>query len=345
MATRIALYEAGAEAHFVEVDTKAKRTRDGADYWAINPLGLVPVIRTDDGELLTENAAILQYVADRYPAAPLAPPAGMDRSRLQQGLAFIGTELHKTLCVTGLDAKAPEVVKTYALEKGERAMAYLNDYLSGREYLLDRFSVADAYLFTVLNWSTAASVDLARWPAVRDYYSRMRQRPCIGKALGEESALYVDHPARRNAARRTPAPASPLGPPSPSWRCAAVSASAAPARRRRRQPAPRLDQELVAAQNSLLQRDRAPLTSSHRPFARVSGTRPQYSRQAVRTRRRGDRINLLQCKCGLWADFVAEAAEEESGPGRRAKSLACHSPVRAVAGDYCSDCQRAFGVT
>ena len=84
MATRIAIYEAGAEERFVEVDTKAKRTRDGADYWTINPLGLVPVIRTDDGELLTENAAILQYVADHYPATPLAPPAGMDRSRLQQ---------------------------------------------------------------------------------------------------------------------------------------------------------------------------------------------------------------------------------------------------------------------
>src|SRR5215470_17475209 len=193
MATRIALYEAGAEARFVEVDTKAKRTRDGADYWAINPLGLVPVIRT-------ENAAILQYVADRCPAAPLAPPAGMDRSRPQQWLCFIGTELHKMLFVPRLDAKAPEVVKTYALEKGERAMAYLNDYLSGREYLLDRFSVADAYLFTVLNWSTAASVDLARWPAVTNYYSRMRQRPCIGKALGEERALYVEQQARRRAA-------------------------------------------------------------------------------------------------------------------------------------------------
>jgi glutathione S-transferase len=200
MATRIAFYEAGAEAGFVEVDTKAKRTRDGADYWAINPLGLVPVIRTDDGELLTENAAILQYVADRYPGAPLAPPAGMNRSRLQQWLCFIGTELHKALFVPRLDANAPEVVKTYALEKGERAMAYLNDYLCGREYLLDRFSVADAYLFTVLNWSTAASVDLARWPAVKDYYSRMRQRPCIAKALGEERALYVEQQARREAA-------------------------------------------------------------------------------------------------------------------------------------------------
>src|SRR5262249_14899957 len=147
MATRIALYEAGAEAHFVEVDTKAKRPPDGADYWPLTPLGLLPVIRTDDGDLLTENAATLQSSPDLYPAAPLAPPAGMDRSRLQQWLCFIGTELHKTLFVPRLDAKAPEVVKTYALEKGERAMAYLNDYLSGREYLLDRCSVADASLF------------------------------------------------------------------------------------------------------------------------------------------------------------------------------------------------------
>jgi glutathione S-transferase len=200
MATRIALYEAGADARFVEVDTKAKRTREGADFLAINALGLVPVIRTDDGELLTENAAILQYVADRTPDAGLAPRAGMDRSRLQQWLCFIGTELHKAFFVPRLDAKAPEAVKSYALEKGERAMTYLNDYLAGRDHLLDRLTVADAYLFTVLNWSTAASVDLARWPAVKDYYSRMRQRPSIAKALGEERALYVEQQARRNAA-------------------------------------------------------------------------------------------------------------------------------------------------
>src|SRR5262249_57180148 len=105
--------------------------------------------------------------ADVSPVAWGARCGGRDGPGLQQWVCFIGTELHKTLFVPRLDAKAPEVVKTYALEKGERAMAYLNEYLSGHEYLLDRFSVADAYLFTVLNWSTAASVDLARWPAVR----------------------------------------------------------------------------------------------------------------------------------------------------------------------------------
>jgi glutathione S-transferase len=200
MATRITLYEAGANARFIEVDTKAKRTREGADFWAINPLGLVPAIRTDDGDLLTENAAVLQYVTDSSPDAGLAPLAGMDRSRLQQWLCFIGTELHKALFVPRLDAKAPDAVKSYALAKGERAMAYLDDYLADRDYLLDGFSIADAYLFTVLNWSTAASVDLARWPAVKDYYSRMRQRPTIARALGEERALYVEQQARHKTA-------------------------------------------------------------------------------------------------------------------------------------------------
>jgi glutathione S-transferase len=168
MATRIALYEAGADARYLEVDTKTKRTDDGSDYRAINPLGLVPAIRTDAGAVMTENAAILQYVADRFPAANLAPAAGMDRSRLQQWLCFIGTELHKAFYVPLLDPKAPDVVKTYTREKGERAFAYLDDYLTGRNYLLDRFSIADAYLFTVLNWSSATAVDLARWPAIKE---------------------------------------------------------------------------------------------------------------------------------------------------------------------------------
>jgi glutathione S-transferase len=204
MATRIALYEAGADARFVQVDGKTKRTREGADYFAINPLGLVPAICTDDGEVLTENAAVLQYVADRFPDAGLAPPAGspisLGRSRLQQWLSFIGTELHKALFVPLLDRKAPDATKTYTLEKGESRLAYLGNYLAGRDYLLDRFSVADAYLFTVLNWNIATPVDLARWPAVKAYYNRMRGRPSIARALAEEHALYAEEQARHKAA-------------------------------------------------------------------------------------------------------------------------------------------------
>jgi glutathione S-transferase len=200
MATRIALNEAGADARFVEVDPKTKRTPDGADYRAVNPLGLVPAIRTDDGEVMSENAAVLQYVADRFPAADLAPPAGTARFRLQQWLCFIGTELHKGLFMPLLDRSAPDAVKGYALAKGESRLAYLDRFLAGRDYLLDRFSVADAYLFTVLNWSSATAVALDRWPAVKDYYTRMRQRPSIAKALAEERALYVAQQERHKAA-------------------------------------------------------------------------------------------------------------------------------------------------
>jgi glutathione S-transferase len=200
MATRIALYEAGADARFIEVDPKTKRTPDASDYRAINPLGLVPAIRTDDGEVMTENAAVLQYVADRLPAAELVPRAGMDRFRLQQWLCFIGTELHKGLFMPLLDRNAPDGVRTYLLAKGESRLAYLDHHLAGRDYLLDRFSVADAYLFTVLNWSGATAVDLARWPAVKAYYTRMRQRASIAKALAEERTLYVAQQERHKAA-------------------------------------------------------------------------------------------------------------------------------------------------
>jgi glutathione S-transferase len=200
MASRIAFYEADVPACFIEVDPKTKRTLDGADFFTVNPLGLVPVIRTDGGEVLTENAAILQYIADQFPAAGLAPPGGMARSRLQQWLCFVGTELHKALFAPLFDPKMPEEAKARTLEKGESRLAYLDRYLAGREFLLDRFSVADAYLFTVLNWNIATPVDLKKWPAVAAYYTRLKQRPSIARALAEEHKLYAAEQARHKAA-------------------------------------------------------------------------------------------------------------------------------------------------
>jgi glutathione S-transferase len=199
MASRIALYEAGSAANFIEVDPKTKRTRDGADFFAVNPLGLVPTIRTDDGEILTENAAILQYIGDRFPDAALAPSGGMARSRLQQWLCFIGTELHKALFSPLFDAKMPDEAKVRALEKGDSRLAYLNTHLTAGEFLLDRISVADAYLVTVLNWQIATPVDLNKWPAVEDYYTRLKQRPSIARALSEEHALYAEEMKRHKA--------------------------------------------------------------------------------------------------------------------------------------------------
>lgn len=202
MATRIALYEAGAEARYLEVDPKSKKVlQDNSDFRSVNPLGLVPTISTDDGLVLTENAAILQYVADRFPDSAIGAGTGLERSRLHQWLCFIGTELHKGLFVTLLDRKAPAEVHAYTLAKGLSRLDFLNGYLEGREFLLDRFSVADAYLGTVLNWTMATPpIDLKKWPAINDYLTRFKTRPSVMKALAEEFELYKAEIARHKAA-------------------------------------------------------------------------------------------------------------------------------------------------
>lgn len=202
LATRIALYEAGAAANYFEVDPKSKIVQqDGSDFRAVNPLGLVPTLRTDDGTVLTENAAILQYVADRFPQAGIAASSPEERSRLHQWLCFIGTELHKALFVPLLDTKAPPEVKTYALGKNLSRLDYLEKYLEGRDFLLDHFSVADAYLVTIINWTMATPpVELAKWPNVKAYHEKLRARPSIARAIAEEFELYKAELARHKAA-------------------------------------------------------------------------------------------------------------------------------------------------
>ncbi|MBR0755989.1 glutathione S-transferase N-terminal domain-containing protein [Bradyrhizobium jicamae] len=201
MATRIALYEANQSANYLEVD-KAKQVRgDGSDFLKVNPIGLVPTLRTDDGVVLTENAAILQYVADRFPQAGIGTTSDVERSRLQQWLCFIGTELHKGLFIPLLDKKAPGEMKAYVLEKNLSRLDYLESYLKGREFLLDHFSVADAYLVTVINWTMATPpIELAKWPALKAYYDRLRTRPSVAKAIAEEFELYKAELARHKAA-------------------------------------------------------------------------------------------------------------------------------------------------
>jgi glutathione S-transferase len=202
LATRIALYEAGQSATYLEVDPKTKIVRnDGSDFRTVNPLGLVPTLRTDDGVVLTENAAILQYVADRFPDAGLGTGPGMDRSRLHQWLCFIGTELHKGLFIPLLDKTAPAEMKSHVLGKNLSRLDYLENYLKGRDYLLDHFSVADAYLVTIINWTMATPpIELAKWPTVKAYYERLRARPSIAKAIAEEFELYKAELARHKAA-------------------------------------------------------------------------------------------------------------------------------------------------
>lgn len=202
MATRVALYEAGAEANYLEVDPPTKRVlNDGTDFRTVNPIGLVPTLRTDEGVVLTENAAILQYVADRFPQSGLGAAVGIERTRLHQWLCFIGTELHKGLFIPVLDRKAPQEAKAYVLEKNLSRLDYLDNYLGGRDFLLDHFSVADAYLVTVINWTMATPpIELSKWPNVKAYYDRLRQRSSIAKAIAEEFELYKAEQARKKAA-------------------------------------------------------------------------------------------------------------------------------------------------
>jgi glutathione S-transferase len=199
LATRIALYEAKADAGFVHVNLKSKRLPDGSSYLDIAPLGQVPMIRTAEGTFITENSAVLQYVADAYPDASLAPRTASERARLQQWLGFIGTELHKIIFQPLLETQASSEVKDYARAKIPLRFGHLQSHLEKHDYLLNEFSVADAYLLAVLNWTAATDIDLKQWPAVAAYRERLLARPSVAKAVGEEWALYREEQARATA--------------------------------------------------------------------------------------------------------------------------------------------------
>ena len=189
LASRIVVYEAGLEANFDRVDGKAGRTASGLDYKAINPMLQVPALRTDDGAILIENAAILQYLADRRPESGLAPQ-GFARYQLQQWLSFISSELHKPVFTPLLSASFPPEAKTKAKESAAARFAILNEHLTGRDWLLDQFSIADAYLAAILNWNQAVRFDLSPYPAIQAYQARLATRPAVTKAMQEEFALY-----------------------------------------------------------------------------------------------------------------------------------------------------------
>lgn len=201
LASRITLYEVGADARFTAVD-KAKRTSDGRDYRDINPMGQVPALRTPQGELLTENAAVLQYLAEAWPAAGLLPAAAdlHARARVRQWLSFIGTELHKAVFVPLLDPSAGAEVKAYALDKAALRLSVLEAHLAAHEHLVGGYGIADIYLAVVLNWAPSAGVDLRPWPAVLAYHRRINQRDAVARATREEFALYEQEQRQSRAA-------------------------------------------------------------------------------------------------------------------------------------------------
>ncbi|TAH44893.1 MAG: glutathione transferase GstA [Betaproteobacteria bacterium] len=189
LSPHIVLREAGADFSLVRVDLRARKTENGDDYLAINPKGYVPALELDDGELLTEGPAIIQYLADLHPAAKLAPtPGTLERARLQEWLNLISTEIHKSF--TPLFRGAGEEWKNAALDNIGRRFDFIAKHLATHPYLMgEQFSVADAYLFTVLSWTGFAKIDMSPWPALQAFSERVGARPAVQAALRAEGLL------------------------------------------------------------------------------------------------------------------------------------------------------------
>ena len=187
LSPHIALREAGLAFELIKVDTKAGKTASGEDFAAINPKGYVPVLRLDEGEVLTEGVAIVQYIADRKPEAQLAPRAGtLERYRLAEWLNYVATEVHKG---GSAPRNAPPEVKDTVRAALEKKYAWLASRLEGRQYLLgERFTVADAYLFTTLTWSGGRGIELEKFPALKAYFDRIASRPAVREAVAAERA-------------------------------------------------------------------------------------------------------------------------------------------------------------
>ena len=190
LASNIALREAGLKFELVKVDRRTRKAADGLDFTEVNPKGYVPALTLDNGEVLTENIAVLQYIADRNPASRLAPPAGtMERHRLVEWLAFISTEIHKSFSPLFRD-DSHEEVKQYVRKHLRGRLDYLNRALGNRQFLMgDTFTVADAYLFTVLSWGRFVNIDLGEWPQLQRYVERVGSRPHVMEALRSEGLL------------------------------------------------------------------------------------------------------------------------------------------------------------
>ncbi|HKS63996.1 MAG TPA: glutathione transferase GstA [Xanthobacteraceae bacterium] len=190
LAPHIVAREAGLAVDLVKVDLMTHRTETGADYFAINPRGYVPALEID-GELHTEVAALVQYLAEQAPHSKLLPPAGtLERFRVQQWLTFVSSELHKTFSPWLWHAETAESTKQAAREKLATRFTELDRHLADRAYLTgDTFTVADAYAFTIVNWSNFLKIDLKPYPNLSAFMARVAARPKVREALKAERLL------------------------------------------------------------------------------------------------------------------------------------------------------------
>ncbi|MCI4567137.1 glutathione transferase GstA [Lysobacter sp. CFH 32150] len=190
LASHIVAHEAGIDLSIEKVDTKAKRTETGRDYLEVTPKGYVPALEFDDGEVLTEGPAILQYLADLKPESGLAPANGtLARSRLQETLGYINSEIHKSYSPLFNPATSAEVRderKAYLRKRYD----LLDKKLAQQSWLQgDTFTVADAYLFVVTNWAKGAELDLSEFSALTVFQQRVAARPAVQAAMQAEGLI------------------------------------------------------------------------------------------------------------------------------------------------------------
>ena len=187
LAPHIVLRELGLPFEAVQVDLKTHKLADGTDYYQINPKGYVPALQLDDGSLFTEDAAILQYLADRKPEAGLLAASGsMERYRTIEWLTFISSELHKGFSPL-FNADMPEAGRKIFLDKLKNRFALLDKHLASHEFLMGKkFTVADAYAFTILNWKNFLNVDLSPWKNIEAYMNRVAARPKVRETMHAE---------------------------------------------------------------------------------------------------------------------------------------------------------------
>lgn len=186
LAPHIALYESGADFEAVAVDLRAKTLPDGSDYLAANPKGAVPAIGLENGEVLTENAVVLQYLADQSGSEELLPASGLRRYRVLEWTTFVSTEIHKGFGPLW-NPSAPTESKAAARETLGKKFDFVQDRLGDGFLTGDAFTIADAYLFTVLRWTAIHDIDLGRWPGLTAYQERVAARPKVAAALAAEA--------------------------------------------------------------------------------------------------------------------------------------------------------------
>ncbi len=191
LASHIALREIGADFSLEKVDVKEQKTESGEDFTAVNPNGYVPALRFDDDDILTEGVAVLQFLGEQNPDAKLLPASGTrERARVNQHLSFIGSELHKAYSPFFANKLEGEA-RTIAEAKVAKRMGHLETLLAdGRNYLTgDQFTIADAYLFVVANWSSLVNIDLDQWPNIASFVKRVAARPTAQAAMKAEGLL------------------------------------------------------------------------------------------------------------------------------------------------------------